>query len=379
VVKKEIESEEEESESEYESSEEESDEESSGEEVTIIPSKHVTTVKEAGETVKFMSPVRVVNVTEATAEIQPERFNPSPYVSAHILTTQKVDQEFHIERFNPSPYIESHVVSTNEVSAVKKKKTAAVVTYSQSERFNPSPFIEDRITTRQVIYMDANYVPERFNPSPYLESRIIAAGKVAAVAPDQQEQKSIQPAAVAATVMVAEAQVTQVSENTAVQHVTFEAAASPVSEPKPRGAYEKLKNLLELEKQLETEDVPLFDDPMPDVLPAKPEHNPDTLVKETTPPMEEEESVPVRVGPRTAAEYMEEARRIADDNSISLYSPSVLIIKHLVSQQQKLHDMLADMKRQCNNVDTQVKTIRNERFVPQTYVKKKHPWSRLTR
>jgi len=360
-IVKEIYSDEEESESEYESSEEETDnEESSEEEVTIIPSKHVTTVKEAeGETVKFLSPVRIVNVTDA--ECQPERFNPSPYIESHILTTK-------------------------DASGQQKNNKASLVS-SQPERFNPSPCLEDRITTTQSAILDVNFVPERFNPAPFVESKIIATNKVEPVQPKtvepvQQEKKLIQAVTVTAVESfkptVTDAVVKPVPEITVVKQVTFEAAASPVSEPEPRGAYEKLKVLLESGKQMEEENVPLFDELKPNVPPASTQQTEASVNEAPLPPEEERSSVRSR-GPRTAAEYMEEARRIADDQSISLYSPSVLVVKHLVSQQQKLHDMLDDMRRQCNNVDTQVKTIRAERLVPRTYLKKKHPWSHLIR
>jgi len=317
----------------------------------------------------------VVNVTEADTEFQPERFNPSPYIAAHIISTQtdhtKNISQYQVERFNPSPHIESHTVSTMEATVQQKKKKGAAVS-SQPEGFTPSA---DSGSIMLVAYVELPvHHPERFNPAPFIESRILAASKVAEASPAQQEAKPFQPAAVPST--FTNSVVAQSTDSSLGKQVTSEAAASFSGETEPRGAYEKLKSLLESGKQLEEENVPLFGEPKPEV-PLEDNQHPEGLVGKPTEP--EGEAIPVRTGPRTAAEYMEEAKRIADDHTISLYSPRVLIMKHLVIQQQKLHDMLEDMRHQCNNVDTQVKTIRNERFIPQTYVKKKHPWSRLTR
>jgi hypothetical protein len=82
---------------------------------------------------------------------------------------------------------------------------------------------------------------------------------------------------------------------------------------------------------------------------------------------------------------MEAARKIAEDESVWLYTPQMLVVRGLVQRQQRLHDMLADMRRECASASSAATAIRRERFAEYapggggSTLKKKHPWSHLTR
>jgi len=133
------------------------------------------------------------------------------------------------------------------------------------------------------------------------------------------------------------------------------------AELRMKGAYHQLKELLvpEADQDLAAE--------VPDEQPG---------VKEATKEAEEEVRGPRE--PRTAAEILAAATEIAaSDELYHQHTSRVLIIRSLVARQERLHDSLSTIRRQFYDMDQQVTSLRNERFVYQPVERKKHKWSRL--
>jgi hypothetical protein len=234
------------------------------------------------------------------------------------------------ERFNPSPFIEENHIGGESVECSRIPPAAAACV--QPERFNPSPLTWASDDTSPKAADGVHIDPERFNPAPLIASRILPP-----------------------------------SDTASHPHHTTAVITPPPHddiELRPKGAYEKLKDLLESGKERDAETLDLF--------------APTAAQEEPLPP-----SPPS--GPKTAAEYMEAARKIAEDESVWLYTPQMLVVRGLVQRQQRLHDMLASMRRACADASSAADAARRERFAEYApggtarELKKKHPWSRLTR
>lgn len=136
-----------------------------------------------------------------------------------------------------------------------------------------------------------------------------------------------------------------------------------------KGAYRQLKELL-----------------VPEGQPDQPHATAEEQAQPTQSTTEVEQPEPAAVEeavdrqPRTAAEILAEAAKIADNEDLYLrHTSRMLIIRGLVERQERLHDNLSTIRRQFTDIEYEIKSLRNERFLYHPVEKKKHKWSKLLR